>query len=129
MEKENLVVGDRVEWVTGNGVTLIATVINTPDEWGDVEVTFDPSKTGAIYRTAVSASRLHLHRGTTSVYNIICTLDGELAEFNVWADTKAEANGLLRDRFTADETVVAIEKSIRLTTASATAYGTVLWIR
>lgn len=67
--------------------------------------------------------------GTTYVYSIMCRLDGELAEFNVWADTKAEANSLLRDRFTADETVVAIEKSIRLTTASANNYGTVLWIR
>ena len=58
MNKEDLAVGDKVEWITGNGVTLIATVINTPDEWGDVEVTFDPSQTGAIYRTTVSASRL-----------------------------------------------------------------------
>ena len=58
MNKEDLAVRDKVEWITGNGVTLIATVINTPDEWGDVEVTFDPSQTGAIYRTTVSASRL-----------------------------------------------------------------------
>ena len=58
MEQESIRIGDRVEWITGNGVTLIATVINTPDEWGDVEVTFDPSQTGAIYRTTVSASRL-----------------------------------------------------------------------
>lgn len=70
-----------------------------------------------------------IDRGTTSVYNIICTLDGELAEFNVWADNKAEANDFIRDRFTDDEAVVAIEKSIRLTTASANDYGTVLWIR
>ena len=73
MEKENLVVGDRVEWVTGNGNTLSATVTAVPaNEWDDeveVEIYYeddpdncdDPGEAwgpGDSYTTVVSASRL-----------------------------------------------------------------------
>ena len=73
MEKENLVVGDRVEWVTGNGNTLSATVTAVPaNEWDDeveVEIYYeddpdncdDPNEVwepGDSYTTVVSASRL-----------------------------------------------------------------------
>ena len=75
MEKENLVVGDRVEWVAGNGNTMRATVTAVPlNEWDDaveVEVYYeddpdnhdDPSaawEPGDRYTTVVSASRLSL---------------------------------------------------------------------
>ena len=75
MEKENLVVGDRVEWITGSGDTMFATVIDVPpNDWDDaveVEVYYeddpdkcdDPGETwepGDSYMTVVSASRLSL---------------------------------------------------------------------
>ena len=75
MKKEDLAVGDRVEWITGNGNTMRATVTAVPaNEWDDeveVEIYYeddpdncdDPGETwepGDSYTTVVSASRLSL---------------------------------------------------------------------
>lgn len=67
--------------------------------------------------------------GTTNVYNFRCQIDGEWAEVNVWADSKPEAGQLLRDRFRADGSVVAIDIVRLISTANAADHGAVLWVR